>query len=344
MSQSPPGQKRAYYFSTPILYKSNNRPVRPQFQKIADFYYFKGSNCEVKITDGCVTLYNDNEKIFLHLNESRSLVHSDDFSCLRNDSIMIFPSFNGIIIKHRTNKTKFKIESSCSSDIRNNTKYFAFMRSNFEPIVTVNAMFAENRYRDVFYNVILNSRKITKSAYDLELCSVCENSFQLTYEINMYEPKLIQDTTVESNHPNENNLFGDIAFLGKSSWCGNQFLYLRIDDSKIDLQNGLSIDKVRLHIPYYTTTAKNFRISVPMRRFCNFGSTWNNKIPYSNAISSGTKNNGYITFDISKYVISKAGKWTPCEGFVLQSPGEHFSIIGTGDNYYTPQVLEITYK
>ena len=46
---------------------------------------------------------------------------------------------------------------------------------------------------------------------------------------------------------------------------------------------------------------------------------------------------------IAKYD-SKTGKWNTNEGFVIQSRGEHFSIIGTGDNYYTPQIIEITFK
>ena len=344
ISQSNKDSIKAYYFSTPILYKSNDKLVKAKFEKRESYYYYQGSNCQAKIYDDRIVLCNDEKKIFLYFGAKQHMVLSYDASFLKSECAIFFPSFNGIIIKQRGNRTRLKVEISTLSDIKSNGKYFAFMNSEFEPIATFNAMFAENRYRDVFYNIILHSRKITETLYDLELAATNENAFQLTYDINMYEPKLIQDTTVESNHPEENNAFGNISFLGKSTHCGNQMLYSRIDVSKINIPKNWIIESAKIHIPYYMVSDSDFRISVPQKRFCSFGSTWNNKIPYSFPILLGTKNNGYITFDISKYAISKTGKWNPNEGFVIQSRGEHFSIIGTGDNYYTPQIIEITFK
>ena len=344
ISQPFNGNKKAYYFSTPILYKSNNKPVKGNFQKKENFYYYKGSNCEVKIYDDYIILSNSKEKVFLYFDRRKNMFLSNDGSYLKSEDIILFPSFNGIIIKQRGNKVRLKMEISTHANVKSNSKYFSFMRSKFQPIVTFNAMFAENRYRDIFCNIILHPKKITETLYEVELSVTGENTFQLTYDINMYEPKLIQDTTVESKMPKENNAYGNISFLGKSNCCGTQIVYSRIDVSKMDLPTNLKLDNVKLHIPYYAVNGNDFRISVPIKRFCSFGSNWDNKISYSNAALSGTRNNGYITFDISKYVISKTGDWNPNEGFVIQSRGEHFSIIGTGDNYYTPQIIEITFK
>lgn len=344
ISQTLNGPKTAYYFSTPVLYKSNNKHVKGEFQKKEHYYYYKGSNCEVKIYDDHIVLSNNKEKIFLYFDRRKNMFLSNDCSYLKSEDIILFPSLNGVIIKQHGNKIRLKMETSTLADVKSNSKYFAFMRSEFEPIVTFNAMFAENRYRDIFYNIILHSKKITETLYEVELTATNENTFQLTYDINMYEPKLIQDTTVESNHPKENNAYGNISFLGKSTYCGNQILYSKIDVSKMDIPKDWIIENARFHIPYYAVNGTDFCISVPQKRFCSFGSTWNNKIPYSTSILSGAKSNGYITFDISKYVLSKTGKWNPNEGFVIQSRGEHFSIIGTGDNYYTPQIIEIILK
>ncbi|MGM9682594.1 MAG: DNRLRE domain-containing protein, partial [Eubacteriales bacterium] len=344
MTQPLNGTKKAYYFSTPVFYKSNNKPIKTKIERRDNNYYYKGSNSEIKIYDDRIILCNGKEKIILRFAQKKHMVLSNDGSFLKSADIIIIPAFNGIVIKQRADKVKLTMEISTPSEVRCNSKYFAFMKSKFEPIVTFNAMFAENRYRDIFYNIILHQRKITDTLYEVELASSGEKISQITYDINMYEPKLIQDTTVESHHPKENNAYGNISFLGKSAYCGNQILYSRIDVSKMDLPKDIIIDNVKLHIPYYTVNGSDFRISVPQKRFCSFGSTWNNKIPYSTAVLSGTIGNGYITFDISKYVISESGKWNSNEGFVIQSRGEHFSIIGTGDNYYTPQIIEITYK
>lgn len=344
ISQSITGHKRAYYFSTPIFEKSDNKPITPNFQKCGEYFCYNGSNGKIKIYGDHAVLSNGTVEIHLSWNERKNILMSENGNVLKTQDMVIFPTFNGIAIRQRGNKMKLYIKASKHFDVRSNTKYFAFMKSKFEPIVTFNAMFAENRYRDIFYNTIIRSRKITDTSYEIDITSDSSDAFQLTYDINLYEPKLIQDTTVESKMPKENNAYGNISFLGKSNCFGTQLLYSRIDVSKMDLPTDLKIDNVKLHIPYYAVNGNDFRISVPIKRFCSFGSNWNNKIPYSNAVLSGTRNNGYITFDISKYVISKTGKWNPNEGFVIQSRGEHFSIIGTGDNYYTPQIIEITFK
>ena len=344
MSQSTTENKRAYYFSTPVFKKSDNKPIKPNFQKYAEYFFYNGSNGTTKIYGDHAVLSNGTVEIHLSWNERKNILMSENGNVLKTQDMVIFPTFNGIAIRQRGNKMKLYIKASKHFDVRSNTKYFAFMKSKFEPIVTFNAMFAENRYRDIFYNTIIRSRKITDTSYEIDVTSDSSDAFQLTYDINLYEPKLIQDTTVESKMPKENNAYGNISFLGKSNCFGTQLLYSRIDVSKMDLPTDLKIDNVKLHIPYYAVNGNDFRISVPIKRFCSFGSNWNNKIPYSNAVLLGTRNNGYITFDISKYVISKTGKWNPNEGFVIQSRGEHFSIIGTGDNYYTPQIIEITFK
>ena len=335
---------KAYFFSVPILSQTTKKIVNSKIEKRDGVYYYNGSNCEVKIYNDRIMLCKGKEIIFLHFNAQKNIVLSEDGSYLKAEDIIFFPTFNGIIIKQRGNKAKIKMESTTQKDVKNNSKNFAFMQSKFEPVVTFNAMFAENRYRDTFYNIMLHSNKITDNLYELELIASNENAFQLTYDINMYEPKLIQDTTVESKNPCENNAYGNISFLGKSSCLGIQFLYSRVDMEKMDLPTNIQILNVKIHIPYYMINGNDFRISVPVKRFCSFGSNWNNKIPYSNDVLLGIRNNGYITFDISKYVISKTGKWNPNEGFVIKSQGEHFSIIGTGDNYYTPQIIEITFK
>ena len=337
----------AYYFSSPIFNHSTGKIVEPTFTLQDQYYRYEGSSGTVKICGEHIVLIHKQEEIRLLWEKKQNFILSPNSSSLRSDDMIIFPTCNGIAIKCKLSdspKTTVFLQTMNHYAVQTNSKYFALMKSKFEPLVTLSAMFAENRYRDFFSGITLNAQKQTDDSYKLELLATNPQSCQLIYEINLYETKLIQDTTVESYRPNENNAYGSISFLGRSPHCGKQILYTKIDDSKIETLPDYKINTAKLHIPYYTVSGNAFLLSVPTSRFCSFGSTWKNKISFSRATLEGTQTNGFITFNVSPYVLTPKGEWKTNVGFVVQSKSDHFSIIATGDNYYTPQILEIQYS
>ena len=53
-----------------------------------------------------------------------------------------------------------------------------------------------------------------------------------------------------------------------------------------------------------------------------------------------------MVFDLSAYLLKKAGNLQELDGFVIQPNRneDSFSVIATADNYFTPQILELTLK
>ena len=167
------------------------------------------------------------------------------------------------------------------------------------------------------------------------------------FEMNLYEPKLFQDTTVESMHPDKNNAYGSIGFIGKTKQHGEQWLYSRPDFSKISDLTSSRIDKVLLHIPVLNGSLENVEVYIPEKRFCSFGSTWNKKVNSSGKVASSNNNGRYITIDVTSMFTNRSEQILEYnEGLILKKPkGKNdFIAISTGDCYFSPQILEIKFK
>ena len=165
-------------------------------------------------------------------------------------------------------------------------------------------------------------------------------------EANLYDHKLFQDTTVESNNPKSNNAFGGIGYIGSSQTYGEQWLYSRSDFTKLTELNDKKILQAILHIPKWNKSAVELSTSLVSARFCSFGSNWNNKISEKSMFTASQITDHYINIDLTSILADKYGQLTANEGFILKEKkkGSGFSVISTGDNYLKPQILEINYK
>ena len=266
---------------------------------------------------------------------------------LKSKDFVIYPTLNGVLVKSfiKTNRLPLTLQSYGSTTVKSNSKYFAFMSGKFEPQFTINAMYAEDDYGGVFFNAELTAKKRADSVYEVEAFSR-KDATKVVYEMNLYEPKLIQDTTVESRRPNENNVYGSISFMGKSPECGMQYLYSRVDVSKLGKIKDSEFDAVKLYIPYYMTTGASLRLHTPFKRFCSFGSNWSNKIQSTDIHINSNIQKGFFVFDLSTHLLDKRGRLKANEGIVIRPcvADERFSIIATADNYFTPQILQFNYK
>ena len=167
------------------------------------------------------------------------------------------------------------------------------------------------------------------------------------YEINLYEPKLFRDTTVESRYPTENNAFGSVAFLGRTNTYGEQWLYSAIDISKMPELLDRKILKALWHLPQYTNNDRAISAFGVSSRFCSFGSTWQNKIQETERITGSIIQEGYQTLDITSIITDKDTPYLiQSEGLILKPKGEDrgFLTVATGDSCLTPQILEISFR
>lgn len=340
------GTKTAYYFSAPIYNNISKKLLSMKFDADDNKINYVGSNTKIKFSDKA-TLENEYGSFSVSLNNNVIFINEQELHSGKNK---IFPTTNGFAYLAYCSKNSpisFEIETSVPFlNVRSNEKYFSLMRDKFEPFLTISCIGSSEPNKTIVAPAKIQYDKLTDRNYKIYVtpCTpICE--FVLI-EINMYEPKLFQDTTVESNTPTENNAFGSIAFIGNTKEFGEQWLYSRPNFTVLSELLDKRIQKIRFHIPtlnYSNVTLTGYSIS---SRFCSFGSTWENKIPLKDVIANSYVTEGYQHFDITKPLTNKEQMLERSEGLILRSKIKNngFSVISTGDSYYAPQILEINFK
>ena len=102
---------------------------------------------------------------------------------------------------------------------------------------------------------ILESNQEEPGTFVLSIIPQSPYAKFVVFEINLYEQKLFQDTTVESQNADSNNVYGGTAFLGETTAFGEQWLYSRPDVSKLADLAGRGISKAVLHMNQFNKGA-----------------------------------------------------------------------------------------
>lgn len=344
--QEPNGIKTAYCFSVPIRNIHSNNIVDLNFHHHNQYSIFNGSNCKIIVSDK-IKIVNEHGQcdIFTTCNLYKK-TNSAIFFKNAIGEIEIRPTLNGILLLF-DNKLSFedkKIKMYCNKafeSTRTNNKYFSIMREKFIPFVTVSCIGLINQYGKICAPCEVVSQKPSDTEYILSFSSINSQN-RIAIEINVQEPKLFQDTTVESMHPTVNNAFGGTSFLGMSKMFGEQWLYSRLDISNLSHIQGQKIIKSILHIPQLGYNISPITVSKISERFCSFGSNWNNKVPIRDTIALSSASLGYYHLDITKLLGNFKNK---AENFVIRGTNLNKPvIIPTGDSFYAPQILEVKYK
>lgn len=148
-------------------------------------------------------------------------------------------------------------------------------------------------------------------------------------------------------NPSTNNAFGSVGFIGNSSAYGEQWLYSRLDYSRIPEIMDKRIHKAVLHMPKLNQSKVEFSAYKVSARFCSFGSNWDNKIPGETPVSDSASQSGYQSLDFTSLLVDGRTKTiTKSEGLILKPKikGSGFSVIATGDSYLAPQIMEINFR
>ena len=340
--------KTAYCFGVPI-YNSNGKLLDLCFKEHEQSLSYYGSNAHINI-DKIITFSNPMGLFSMDLfngNIIRKSAHSVQYK-----NTELTPTVNGLLIKKECNNEtsmRIKLTSSTpsSSSCWINDRCFCFMRNDFEPFITLSCIGASVDGKHISNPIKISFTQINDYEYILEFINNNPMTKYISFEINMYEKKLFQDTTVESSHPLLNNVYGTTAFIGVTSLLGEQWLYSRIDLSLISEFYNRKVDKVIMHIPTHNPGYTDFHAYNVSRRFCSFGSTWNDRIPDDMNIANAQLNNGYYSIDISNQIIdSKSKHMKMTEGVILKPKSKNggFAVLSTGDCSFAPQILEICYR
>ena len=345
--QESNGTKTAYYFSTPIYSRRTRKMIDVKFQSNGDAIFSTGSNTNITVSKN-VLIENAEGSCYIELSQNCNLISSQKVRC---GSMVLIPTTNGVAFKCalKTNeKATFTIEvGQPFLNVRANDRCFALMKERFRPFVVFSCIGTVDTSGNVIAPAKIEYQKLTDRRYRIAIFSTSPLAQSVLFEANLYENKLFQDTTVESMNPSTNNAFGSVGFIGNSSAYGEQWLYTRLDYSRIPEIMDKRIQKAVLHMPKLNQSKVEFSAYKVSARFCSFGSNWNNKIPGETPVSDSSSQNGYQSLDFTSLLIDGRTKTiTKSEGLILKPKvkGSGFSVIATGDSYLAPQIMEINFR
>lgn len=266
------------------------------------------------------------------------------------EGLVVSPSLNGVRIRMKNNTNGVTLMVHTDEPFistRNNTKCFVLMEGQFRPYATINAIGNADRTGSISAPAVVSSEKIADSLYKVNISSNGKGYGDIVFEISLYEEKLFQDTTVESALPLENNAFGAVGFIGESREHGVQWLYSRVDVSRLEPIMGKRLLSARLYVPALSQTMlplEAYRIS---KRFCSFGSNWEGKVPVTSKAVDAEISGNYYIFDLTEIITDKNKRLIRAlDGLVIRTREREsgFTAIATGDCNMPCQLLEIRYR
>ena len=322
------GTCTSYFFSAPIYNINTGELVKRTFSQEGNLLKARGSNAEI-VTDGQnVTMYNHEGSVTI------SMAHTADILPTLNGVAVKYTGENGVILKIKTDKPYKKS--------RNNQKYFSIMKDDFTPFLTVSAIGVFDESGEFCCPAKVHYSKIDNDEFSVFISTDKSIHENYMFEMNLYEQKLFRDTTVESKNFDENNIFGGMGFIGRSDVYGRQWLYIRLDAEKVPEIISGKMNRAILHIPKYNNSEVSLTAYNVASRFCTFASNWRNKVKPENIITEATVSEKYYSFDITRHIFESGG-FKNTNGFVIKavSSNKGYAAIATGDNYFTPLILEM---
>ncbi len=341
------GSKTAYYFSTPIYNRRTRKMIDIKFQSNGGTVYSNGSNTNITITN-CVLMENAEGSCKIALPQNTSLFSAQE---AHSGNVILFPTANGVALKCSVNsneKCSFIVDvGQPFLNVRANDRCFALMKERFRPFVVFSCIGSIDAGGNVIAPARIEYQKLTDKRYRIAVSTTSPLAKYVLFEANLYENKLFQDTTVESMNPSTNNAFGSVGFIGNSSAYGEQWLYSRLDYSRIPEIMDKRIQKAVLHMPKFNQSNVELSAYRVSARFCSFGSNWDNKIPGETPVSDSSSHSSYQSLDFTSLLVDSRTKTiTKSEGLILKPKikGAGFSVIATGDSYFAPQIMEINFR
>lgn len=340
------GSKTGYYFSTPIYNEFTKNFVDNEFTKVKDGFIAEGSNSMIKIFDSILLEKKD---AFCKIPLDKKVKSSTPTELSLKDDRIIRTS-NGILyIADISNRTDFTFELTTNNPLlttRFNDQCFVLLEDLFIPFLSISCFGATKTLDQNIEPASMEYKKTSNNNYSIRISPNNKQNKYLLFEINIYERKAVQDTTVESSNPQKNNAYGNIAYIGDSVAYGEQWLYTKIDYYALKEIANKQIQKAVWHLPKYNSNFSGISVWSLKTRFCSFGSNWENKIEASDFVGFAVDRGDYIDVDITKVLLNAQNYDSMySEGIILKPrfKNEGYTAISTGDNYFRPQIIEINY-
>ena len=138
---------------------------------------------------------------------------------------------------------------------------------------------------------------------------------------------------------------GSTAFLGSTRSFGTQWLYTRPDYTVLADVLGREIERVLLYVPTYSSgDVKLSWVPLP-RRFCSFGSTWENKVEFGSRFYESAAVGRYYSLDFTGTLVNPVTHMLELpEGWVLRAMHGGYTAVSTGDSSFYPQILSVRFR
>lgn len=340
--------KTAYCFGVPIYNSKSNKLLDLQFREKDNLWYYHGSTAEISIND-VINFTNGDGTFAIDLLDGNCVRASKRSICYRQTELR--PTANGVLIrKECSGDSSVQIKFSSSTPFTPywvNDRCFCFMKADFQPFISVSCIGASIDSRNISNPIKIGYTKANDYEFVLEFINTNPLAKYLYFEVNMYEKKLFQDTTVESAAPTINNVYGTTAYIGTTALMGEQWLYTKIDYSLIAEFHNRKIERVVIHLPKINHCSTDLEVHKVSSRFCSFGSTWDNKISPASPNYNIQQRNGYYSIDITNQTIDSFTKYMKtADGFIIKPKFKNngFAVVSTGDSSFAPPILEICYR
>jgi len=343
------GTKTAYCFSTPIYSEKTRRLLDFKFNATKTGIHSIGSNCDIYVQKDAIVMQNPHGKLSLASETLSGSIKQENGKLICGD-VEITPTLNGVLFKTKRIETGFTISMQTDNEFLTpweNNKCFALMRDEFTPFVSLSAIGVSDSHGEICAPALVSSEKCSGNKYKVTIKPTASVGKYVFFEANLYEEKLFQDTTVESKNPLAHNAYGGIAFLGNSETFGEKWLYTRPDISKIPALTEKRVKRVRLLLPIHGRQNLMLNAHQVTLRFCSFGSSWENKVSYTQLSEISKAAGNYNIVDISKFLIQpQSNSLMQTDGIIIRpyQRGDGFCAVSTGDSYYRPQILEVNYS
>ncbi len=335
-----------YCFSLPI--KRDSRFIDRSFSHYKNKTSFEGSNGNIVISNN-IMMKNDYGECYIDVPGILAEKTIDSlFFTTDAGKIKISPTTNGLtflIPCSMEHTPKFRLHLNQKPfGVRSNGKYYAWMREKFIPFLTVSAIGYSKSGKSITEPCIIETKEINEYDYLFSCSPVQFKSGFVLFEINLYEKKLFQDTTVESKNPKQNNAFGSTAFLGRTEAFGEQWLYFRAElNPIIPHLTDRKILRVQFYLPCFCGEKAMLSAHSIQSRFCSFGSNWTSRVAPTIPLCMATNNHGYYAFDLPNQMMELTRGINIVIRQHMDKISEKATGIYTGDSYYRSPILKINY-
>ena len=341
------GSHTAYCFACPVYNNKSKKLVDKNFKAVNNSLIFEGTNSIITVSNDGITLKRDDDKKLVVDIQLPNLYF--DHNLVKSGQIIIEPGANGLVLTIPTNGTHVAVKlrtDNPSMPIRSNTKYFAYMQEQYVPFAGVYTFGTSDLNGNIIAPAMLTYSQ-SENGNVLYISPTDKKGKYVKFAIDMYEPKLYQDTTVEKANIHENNAFGQSGFIGTTEMFGEQWLYTRPDLFRIAYLQDRKIHNVTLYTPILGKEHGKLEMYRTTQRFCSFGSTWSNKVFTSAKVCESEAFGGYEKFNMTSVLVDKHTKFlVRTDGLIVRTAEKQNTpvIVATGDNSYKPQILAINFN